>query len=278
MQFKFLGFDIRLDFTFLFIGILFYGLFTTIGLVLFLLVSGLTVLLHELGHAITARRVGGDVLSVNLQGFGGFTAWLPNDGVTVMERFWVAAAGPLYQLALGALFYALIYAGALGSRLSDVLGSPLNWTALWVADREGQWLEFVVLAMAILSVVWAVFNLVPIFGLDGYTMLRQLMVRVSPTRGDDVARVLGLIISVGLVGFFALRGAILGAVWVGYIAFSNYASATRREPIQPKPTRESRLEAGAGEYWPYEPFESESAPESLPGEGPSEPPVSPDSD
>ncbi len=228
MQFRLLGFDIRLDITFLFIGILFYGLFTTLGLVLFLVVSGLTVLMHELGHAIVARRVGGEVLSVNLQGFGGFTAWLPNDGVSVMQRFWVAAAGPLYQLALGAALYAVVLAGVLGEPWTDLVGNPLDWRALQLADLNGNWGIFIVLALAILSVVWAIFNLIPIFGLDGYTMVRQLAFRATPENGDAIARVIGLVVSVGLITFFVIRGAIFGALWVGYIAFSNYPSARKQ--------------------------------------------------
>jgi Zn-dependent protease len=248
---------------------LFYGLFSTVGLILFLAVSGLTVLIHELGHAITARNAGADVLSVNLQGFGGFTAWLPNEKITVMQRFWVAAAGPLYQLALGVAVYVAIAAGVLGDRWPELLAGPLDWTILRVADVNGQWLQFVVISMALLSVLWAVFNLAPIFGLDGYTMVRQLMIRFSPERGDDLARVIGLVVSVGLIGFFAMRGAYFGAIWIGYIAFSNYSSATRKEPLEALQQAPLDSEAAAqepvqdltaeGEYWPYERLEGSDA-------------------
>jgi len=256
MEFRFLGFDIRLDVTFLFIGILFYGLFSTLGLILFLAVSGFTVLIHELGHAITARNAGGEVLSVNLQGFGGFTAWLPNDQITVMQRFWVAAAGPLYQLALGVVLYLAISAGLLGDQWPDLLSGPLDWTILRVADFNGQWLQFVVISLALLSVLWSVFNLAPIFGLDGYTMVKQLMLQISPKRGDELARAIGMLVSVGLVIFFAIRGLYFGAAWIGYIAFSNYQSATRKElaatAAEALPEASVEGEAAGGEYWPYE--------------------------
>src|SRR5512136_51546 len=64
-----------------------------------------SILLHELGHAVVARRHGQRTRSITLFIFGG-VAQLEGDPKDGRSEFWMAAAGPLVSLTLAGLFYA----------------------------------------------------------------------------------------------------------------------------------------------------------------------------
>ena len=77
-----------------------------LGLCLFLLAGFISILVHELGHALTARRFGARS-EIVLQAFGGYAAY---SGVrlTRPQSFAVTAAGPAVQILLGVALYMLI--------------------------------------------------------------------------------------------------------------------------------------------------------------------------
>jgi Zn-dependent protease/predicted transcriptional regulator len=110
-----------------------------------------SILLHEISHAVVALRHGIRVRSMTLFVFGGVAQFDadPSDGRTELR---VAAAGPLSSLGLAALF--LLVAAIPG---------------LWAPARGvSQYLGLVNLALAL-------FNLVPAFPLDGGRILRGLL-------------------------------------------------------------------------------------------------------
>lgn len=118
---------------------------------LFVLAGFISILVHELGHALTARKFGA-YSEITLQAFGGYAAF---SGVrlTRPQSFLVTAAGPGIQILLGvALFFSFRF-------LPDL---PHN------AD------EFLIQLMWI-SIVWAVLNLLPILPLDGGQMLNAIL-------------------------------------------------------------------------------------------------------
>jgi Zn-dependent protease len=111
----------------------------------------LSVLLHELGHSITAQREGVEVNSITLFVFGG-VAHIADEPPTAGAEFRIVAAGPLTSLFLAALFSTVGWAGILGPLLSGA------------AVYLGQ-----------MNVVLALFNLLPGFPLDGGRILRSAL-------------------------------------------------------------------------------------------------------
>ena len=78
----------------------------------------LSLLLHELGHALQAKREGMQIDGITLWLFGGvarFKGMFPSAGAELR----IAVAGPLVSLLLGGLFVAVAAGGGLGSAVTE---------------------------------------------------------------------------------------------------------------------------------------------------------------
>jgi Zn-dependent protease len=143
-----------------------------------------SVLLHELSHAVVARRLGLGVRSITLHVLGGVTE-LVGEARTPRQDALVSAAGPIVSLATGGLAYAA--AGAVTAPVPQFLLLELAWANLVVG----------------------VFNLLPGLPLDGGHLLAALVWRI---RGDRHSGT----IAAGWVGM-VLAGvvAVLPWLWAG---------------------------------------------------------------
>ncbi len=156
----------------------------------------LIVTLHEFGHALACRQVGGIANKIMLWPLGG-VAYVdppPRPGATL----WSIAAGPLVNVVLLAISYGLtIWTGHIGWRLT----APHLYRLLW--------------AIFAMNLGLLVFNLLPIYPLDGGQILRSLLWFVfGRARSLKIVTVLGLIGAAGLIGvaFF------LHSFWIGLIS------------------------------------------------------------
>jgi Zn-dependent protease len=147
-----------------------------------------SVVAHELGHAIAAQRVGLRVLGIDLWLFGGF-ARLDEAPRTPAEELRVAAAGPAVTLAL-----AIIFLG------SVVL---IDQSGLEAAIRGDNTTPFAAVLFLIgsLNVAVLVLNLLPAYPLDGGRVARALAWRVTgdPHRATQISAGIGQGIGLGLV-------------------------------------------------------------------------------
>jgi Zn-dependent protease/CBS domain-containing protein len=170
----------------------------TMGLISAVLLFA-SVLVHELGHAVAARRYGIRTRSIILFLFGG-VAQIGREPPTPASELIVAVAGPVTSLGLGGLCWLLGRVTA-GSALGAIIGY-LAW----------------------INAVLAVFNLVPGFPLDGGRMLRALLWRVfgNLERATRIAARVGQIIALGLIGLGVLgvfTGNVTGGVWLVLIGW-----------------------------------------------------------
>ncbi len=191
---------------------------TTVVTVLVLFAS---LIVHELGHAVAARRQGIAVDRIELFLFGGFTQ-MSRDATTPGEDFKIAAAGPLatfcFVLVCLALDMAivgphrLIHAAELDGtvHITPVL-LALSWLLFW-------------------NVLLLAFNLIPAFPLDGGRIARAIVWRVtgSKRRGTRTAAQMGqgfavILAGVGLWLLLSYRS--FTGLWLIAISFLLYQSA-----------------------------------------------------
>src|ERR1019366_6398205 len=156
----------------------------------------LIVLLHEFGHALACRQVGGTASRIVLWPLGG-VAYVdppPRPGA----ELWSIVAGPLVNVAL----------------------LPVLWTIV-ILSRSSGWAEAMPNSYALLGMVWfinkwlLIFNMLPVYPLDGGKILRSLLWFVlGRARSLMVATILGF---VGVVGFVILA-LWMRSVWFGVIS------------------------------------------------------------
>lgn len=178
------------------------NLVAAIGAVLFILAIFATIVLHELGHALTARRFGIRTKDITLLPIGGI-ARLERMPDVPRHELCVALAGPAVNLAIAAIVFSIgILAG-----VHPILTLPT--ASVGPLDR-----------FIAINVWLAVFNLIPAFPMDGGRALRALLAeRTDYVRATQMAASLGQGVALifGVVGFlynpFLVFIAIL--VWMG---------------------------------------------------------------
>jgi Zn-dependent protease len=132
-----------------------------------------SILLHELGHALVARREGIGVSGIDLFFFGGVMK-MSSDTRTPGQEFRIAVAGPL--VTAGIIVVAALCSSAL-------IGWQEFWDSAWlhrnvIISPFNLWLSFLVT----MNVFLLVFNLVPAFPLDGGRIARAAVWKITGDR------------------------------------------------------------------------------------------------
>jgi len=163
------------------------------------------VLLHELGHAAVAMRYGFPIESITLWILGGI-AQLTEQPEDWRQELFIAVAGPVVSLAVGAASYL----------------------ALVALPASADMARFVFGYLALMNVALAAFNMLPGFPMDGGRVLRALLARKRPfARATQIAAEVGKLFAIllGIVGLFSNFFLILIALFI-YVGASGEAQRT----------------------------------------------------
>jgi Zn-dependent protease len=191
---------------------------TTVVSVLLLFVS---LILHEFGHALVARRQGIGVDQIDLYLFGGLTR-MNRDAATPGEDFKVSAAGPLATLGVILVCLAIDLAILGPHRLThaialdqDITITPVLLSLSWLLP---------------MNVLLLVFNLMPAFPLDGGRIARSIIWRVtgSKSTGTLISARMGQGLSLVLAAFgiwLLLNYGTFAGLWAIALAFMTYQAA-----------------------------------------------------
>jgi Zn-dependent protease len=181
-----------------------------------------SLILHELGHALMARRQGIPIAGIDLWFFGGLST-LRREPDTAGQEFKIAAAGPAVTLLLFAIFMGLGTIVASSTRVTDVAALNGEGVIATPALALIGWIAFINAALFL-------FNIVPAFPLDGGRIARAAIWRISGDRnrathatgrsGQVFALLLGLL---GVWEFASTESGI--ALITMLLAFVMYQSA-----------------------------------------------------
>lgn len=211
--FKLLGFEVRLDWSWIIIAALvtwslaqgvfpYYFKGLSVATYWWMGAAGAAglfacIVLHELGHSLIARRFGIPMRGITLFVFGG-VAEMGEEPPTPQSEFFMAIAGPITSVILAGVFYGF---------------SQLGETAVWPATALG-----VLWYLVWINLALAAFNMVPAFPLDGGRVLRSILwgakgnfrwaTRVASAIGTGFGFALILL---GLVNF--VFGDFVGGIW-----------------------------------------------------------------
>ena len=203
LRFRLLGFPVSVDPSFFLLAI-FLGLggrdFRLVAV--WVGVVFVSILLHELGHAVAGRAFGLEP-RIHLYSMGGLTSWRSARSLPHNRNIVISLAGPAAGFAMG--LFILWLRSALPVRDSLLL---------WVAVQDLLWV----------NVGWGLVNLLPILPLDGGNVMRSV---VQAYRGDHDERTPRLvsIVTGALICLFALWARVFwGAFLAGLFTFMNVAA------------------------------------------------------
>jgi stage IV sporulation protein FB len=212
IRFKLLGFPVSIQPFFWIIIALLGGGFSANTpqafrlLLVWMVVVLVSILVHELGHALAGRRYGATP-EIRLHGFGGL-AIMHGGRFTRLQSILVSAAGPAFGFALGILVLVLF----MGSLRNYEL--PLE-------------LRYAITMLLYVNFFWTLINLLPILPLDGGQIFRDL---AGPHRAGLV-RWVAVICAVGVAGWALQAGMIFLGVMAAYLAYVNFQSGRVQERI-----------------------------------------------
>jgi Zn-dependent protease/predicted transcriptional regulator len=211
--FRLLGFEVRVDLSWLVLALLVTwsladGLFPSyyaglsrstywwmgsIGAVLFFF----SILFHEFCHSLVARRFGLPMRGITLFIFGG-VAEMDDEPPSPKAEFFMAIAGPISSVFLGALFYGAAWLAA--------------------ASETAIAAEAVLTYLAAINGVLAIFNMLPAFPLDGGRILRAGLwhwkknLRAATRTASRIGSGFGIFLMfIGVINF--LYGRFIGGLW-----------------------------------------------------------------
>jgi Zn-dependent protease len=166
----------------------------------------ISIVVHELSHALVAKARGLPVRSITLFALGG-VAQIEKEAADAKTEFWMGIVGPITSFVIGLLFLGITF--ALGWNPPAFPQQPLPAMLMW---------------LGVINIGLALFNMIPGFPLDGGRVLRGLLwwITGNARRATTIAARVGQIIAFvmiiyGVMQFF--RGAGINGLWLAFIGW-----------------------------------------------------------
>ena len=216
LRFSMSGIPVQVHFSFLLIPFILSGDATREGLGLVAALAAVAVfvfaavLLHEAGHAFTARRFGANDASIMLFALGGVTTYGAGTSLSPGKRFVITAAGSGAGIVVGGMVLLLWRAGAF-DEASTLLRFGLRW-------------------FIFASLGWGVLNWIPIRPLDGGQMLTAGLEMFTPRYAEPIARLVTLLVGAALIGLTLVLELYLMAFFIGFLVVTGTRRQRRSDP------------------------------------------------
>jgi Zn-dependent protease len=236
LNFRLAGFPVRVHPLFWLIAVLLgYSAGNILQILVWVVVVFVSILVHELGHALAFRRYG---LSshIVLHFAGGLTVpestywgsrWA-NVALGPNQNIFISLAGPVAGFLFAALvILAVILSG--GSVITTRLLGFIPIPAFASLPFGGSLLSIFATSLLWVNIFWGFINLLPVYPLDGGSVTRNLLIQADPA--DGVRKSLWVSVIAGAliaIGAFFLLGSLYMALLFGFLAFQSYQSLQAR--------------------------------------------------
>lgn len=184
---------------------------TILGTAIWAVVITISVLIHEYGHALTARIFGQEA-EINLVGLGGLTK-RTGPKIKKWQEFFVILDGPLAGFALFFIAYKL-----------QPIFNPEQYKIIAYGLKVGVYV----------NLFWTVLNLLPILPLDGGHLMRVVLEGVLGVNGLKVSMLISIGIAAAVSLLLFLDQSFLGGALFLMFAFESYRSWTELRHLTPQ--------------------------------------------
>ena len=165
-----------------------------------------SIVVHELSHALVAKARGLPVRSITLFALGGI-AQIEKEAADAKTEFWMGIVGPITSFVIGLLCLGITL--ALGWTPPQFPQHPLPAMLMW---------------LGVINIGLAIFNMIPGFPLDGGRVLRGLLwwITGNPKRATTIAARVGQVIAFAMILYGVMQffsGAGISGLWLAFIGW-----------------------------------------------------------
>jgi stage IV sporulation protein FB len=173
----------------------------------------LSVLIHELGHAIVQRYYGGHP-HITLYSFGGLASCSDCDR-SPRSQILISLAGPFAGFFLAGFVVTVLVA------LGRFRGFEFDWIPVrW--SLFGSTADIVIFDLLFVNIIWGLMNLLPIFPLDGGQVARQLFTLINPRTGTIQSLQLSAGAAVLVAAYALWKNEIYLCLMFGFLAYGSF--------------------------------------------------------
>jgi stage IV sporulation protein FB len=228
LRFTLLGIPVRVHPLFWLMAIIFgYVSGDLLQLLIWVVVVFVSILIHEMGHALTMRYYGLSAEVVLYLG-GGLAVSRPDwrsrrssDQLTMIQHILVSLAGPVAGFILAVLVMIGVIVGG-GTLFYTPLFGVFPSVTAYLPNASGL-VYSVVAALLWVNIFWGMINLVPVQPLDGGNIARYYLITVDPLDGERKALWISVVAGAiaAIAGYLGLHSTYM-ALLFGFLAFQSY--------------------------------------------------------
>lgn len=222
LRFKLMGIPVGVHATFLFIALLGATAYRGWDIAFWTFAAFVSILAHEMGHALVARGFGANGIEVTLYGLGGVTTFSHTRAIEHWKSFIISAAGSSVGIALGGAVWFAVRSG--------------------VFDGVGPEVTVFINSLFFTSLVWGILNWIPIVPLDGGHMVQSFISIFSERNAPLISQIITWIAVAVIIPYAWLNGYRFGAIIVVMFAFSGLREY-RQQAARSKPRVERAPES-----------------------------------
>jgi membrane-associated protease RseP (regulator of RpoE activity) len=219
LNFRLLGIPVRVHPLFWLVALLLgvRGNQEALPMLIWIGVVFVSILVHELGHALTARWYGWEP-HITLHSFGGLASYRPTYR-SPQAQILITLAGP----GAGFLFAALVVGLIAASGHRPTPGWPDVILPVVFERYKSQAMNLLLVDLLYVNTFWGLVNLLPIYPLDGGQIAQEVFGIVNPRDGLRQSLWLSVIVAAvaGVLAYARLHDLFL-AIFLGYMAYASY--------------------------------------------------------